>query len=427
LPKPPEKPALQEEKKGVFRVQVKKEATPKTFPLLLKIKKAYKRALSFYSTLRTLPGRKYRQFLNRFNILRTFKFSKELNKKLTLILVLIIFLLFGFLIFRQGTEKQLEEIKTNLDEIRQKITLAEGFLIVKDEKKANSLFKEAWNEILPLTQKEASLKNEAVKLKEEVEKNLYTLNKLEQVVEPKLLFESDPKKLIPQKILLFGKELYLFSQDSENLLKINEKGEESLIPVEQKFNLATTTQNNILFFIKPGLVVPLEEEPFSLAIPSPDSDFIDFSFFAGNLYFLDRKSGEIIKYLLGESSEGKPYFDPQTKKIVDGESMAIDGSIWILNEDNEIPRYFAGIYQETLKLDIFPYPRNFEKVLTNKNLLYVYILEPEQNRVVVLSKSGDIIKQLQSGRFDNLKDFAVSEDGRTIYILNGQKIYQVSF
>lgn len=107
--------------------------------------------------------------------------------------------------------------------------------------------------------------------------------------------------------------------------------------------------------------------------------------------------------------------------------MAIDGSIWILNKDNSLERYYAGQYQETLKLDFFPYPKNFSKIFASANLPYLYLLEPNQNRIVIINKAGQIIKQFQSQKFNNLLDFAISEDGRTIWILNGLKVYQMLF
>jgi len=54
-------------------------------------------------------------------------------------------------------------------------------------------------------------------------------------------------------------------------------------------------------------------------------------------------------------------------------------------------------------------------------------LEPSQNRIIILSKQGEIIKQFQSPEFDALVDFAVSGDGKKIYLLNGLKVYQIEF
>ena len=351
--------------------------------------------------------------------------NKEFKKKVSSVLIFIALLLFGFFVFKGENQRELKESESKLIEIQKKFDSAKA-LISQDEKRANDLLKEAFEEILPLTRENDPLKQEALNLKNDIEENLNILNKLEITKDPKLFSEVDPKKFIPQKMVIFEKELYLFSPISENLFRINEKGEGSLIPTEQKFSLATAS-NNILLFTKPNTIIPLEQEPFSLILPSPETDFIDLTFFKDSLYFLDGKSGKIIKYPLEQLAEGKEYFDPETKKIENEKSIAVDGSIWVLDEKNEIHRYYAGKYQETLKLDLFPYPKSFKKIFASFALPYLFILEPNENRIIIISKTGQIIKQFQSEKFDNLKDFTVSVQNKTIYLLNGQKVYQVQF
>ena len=78
-----------------------------------------------------------------------------------------------------------------------------------------------------------------------------------------------------------------------------------------------------------------------------------------------------------------------------------------------------------MELEIFPSPKAFSKIFVSLQLPYLYILEPSQNRIVILNKSGQIIKQFQSEKFDSILDFAVSENGREILILNSQRIYKI--
>ncbi len=106
--------------------------------------------------------------------------------------------------------------------------------------------------------------------------------------------------------------------------------------------------------------------------------------------------------------------------------MAIDGSIWILSEINTISRYHNGQYQTDLIFDFFPAPKKLYKIFTLPHLPYLYLLEPVQNRIIILKKTGEIFKQFQSEKFENLKDFAVSENGKIIYLLNNQAVYQLT-
>ena len=290
----------------------------------------------------------------------------NIKKRLILILVLAFVLLLGFLIFKQAVGRKENEIKNSLVEIQEKINQAESFLIFKNEEEANTLFKEAWKEILPLSETKTSNISDIIDLKQSIEENLENLNKLEKIENPELVNEPDPK---------------LFSSPSS-------------------------------FLVEP---------------PSFEFNFDLSASYLSNLYFLDKKTCEIIKYsLLGGENWGSPKKWIKDKgPCSEPKSMTVDGSVWILNGDNSILRYYAGSFQETIIPDFFPFPENITQIKTKADIPYFYLLEPVKNRVVIIDKKGKIIKQFQSEKFDNLKDVDISQDGKTIYLLNGSTIYKL--
>jgi len=366
----------------------------------------------------------------------------KLRKNLIVILILILFLALGAFIFQKEKEQQLKEYQATLNQIQEKMEQAENFLILKEtrpeaQQEASSLLKEAWEEISSLTKIASTLpqnlSSQIFSLENEISQNLYQLNKLVEIAEPELLFEFNPQEFVPQKMVFDINDLYFFSPYSQNLFKVSKNGEGVLIEKSQKFNLAVSLDDSILFFLKPNQLINFEDEQFSQAFsleePYLDFNFDDFSSYKSSLYFLDKKSGEIIKYPYLKNFEWDSpqlWLNSQTKKAIGGKSMAVDGSIWILDKDNSISRYYAGKYQETLKIDFFPDPKDFSKIFTLSGLSYLYLLEPGQSRIIILNKSGQIIKQFQSEKFDNLLDFTVSENGKTIYLLNGLRVYQIN-
>ena len=287
----------------------------------------------------------------------------KIKKRLILILVLAFVLLLGFLIFKQAVGRKENEIKTSLIEIQEKINQAESFLIFKNEEEANALFKEAWKEILLLTETKSS---DIIDLKQSIEESLENLNKLEKIENPELVNEPDPK---------------LFSSPSSSLVD----------PPSFEFN-------------------------FDLSAS-----------YLSNLYFLDKKTCEIIKYSLlgGENWSSPKKWIKDKGSCSEPKSMTVDGSVWILNGDNSILRYYAGSFQETIIPDFFPFPENITQIKTKADIPYLYLLEPVKKRIVIIDKKGEIIKQFQSEKFDNLKDVDVSQDGKTIYLLNSSTIYKL--
>jgi len=424
------------------------------------------------------------------------KISAIFRKNLALVSSLILVIILGFFIFKGGERAKLKEYQLTLTGIRENMSQAENYLALNgeenkssssatesrlrdeggkesealfdfaaarvNEKNAFLIYKKAWQDILLIleehsffstprfarvSKEKSALQEEVVSLKDSIQKSLEKISKLEQVSDPSLLFEFNEKEFIPQKMVFFQNNLYLFSPLANNVYKVNPKGEKNVLQINQPFNEAAEFGSQILFFQKPNLVFFFKNnslvdelrssspfanaqvsEPISLSLPYPDFDPKTLAVYRSSIYFLDEKKGEIIKYpapLTQNKDFPQTWLAKETKKAVGAKSIAIDGPIWILNKDNTISQYFGGNLKETITPDFFPEPENLSSIQASYELFYV--LEPAQKRIIVLTKTGDIIKQYQSEKFDNLKDFAVSEDGKTIWLLNGVKVYQINF
>ena len=255
-----------------------------------------------------------------------------------------------------------------------------------------------------------------------------------EISEPELVFEFKAKEFIPQKLLYFKDKIYFFTSYSENVFELDpEEKQGQVIETSQKFNEAYPLEDSILFFTKPNGITMFREGQFRETIYLqelfPEIDLTAVSFYRSNLYFLDKENGAIVKYPAAlESGFGAPesWLSSEIKTATDFKSMAVDGSIWILTKKNSIDRYYAGQLQETMVPEIFPEPKNFLRIFTALELPHLYILEPEQKRVIILDKTGQVVRQYLSEKFDNLLSFSLSEDGNTIYLLNGLEVYSIS-
>jgi len=364
-----------------------------------------------------------------------------INKKIGLILGLTIILIFGFSMAKWEKERNIELYGKDLEVIQEKLDLINSLLVLEETtpeatQKANSLLKECWQEIDLLSKNVKGLPNnfttQVLSLKNEISEKLSVLNKLEKIENPQLFYEFERKTFVPNNVLLLDNVLYFFSPYIENVFGLTDKLETSLVETNQKINLATKLGNSISFFVKPNQIITLKNNdltPFSLETPYLNFNFDDLHSYRDNLYFLDKKTGQIIKYpYSGNFNWGSPqlWLNPQIPKVIGANSFSIDGSVWVLNQ-NLIYKYHGGDLQKEINLEIFPVPKNFSKIFTSHTLPYLYILEPDQKRIVIIDEAGTIIKQLESEKFDNLLDFAVSESEKTIYLLNGLKVYKVEY
>ncbi|MBL7142057.1 MAG: hypothetical protein ISS83_00075 [Candidatus Pacebacteria bacterium] len=364
------------------------------------------------------------------------------SKKIILILALIAFLALGFFIFQNEEENDIQEYQKQLNQIQEKIHQAESYLIIADfnpqaKENANNIYKEIWDELSSLENISLNLPKTVASqvqvLRNTVSEDLSKLNNFVQIPKPEEVFKFEAKTFIPQKMISFNNEIYCFSSLSKNILKINQENKDEILQINEKIKSATLLSDSILFFSKPNKLINLKNSQFSEAIflkePSNDFDFNALSSFRSSLYFLETKSNSIIRYPFSQDlSWGNPeaWISPETKTAVEFKSIAVDGSVWILTKENTIERYYNGKLQETINIQTFPFVKNLSKIFTSNQLQYLYILEPEQKRIIILNKSGQTIRQYQSDKFDNLLDFSISQDGKTIWLLNGLTLYKLN-
>ncbi|MDD2913442.1 MAG: hypothetical protein PHS29_02260, partial [Candidatus Pacebacteria bacterium] len=99
---------------------------------------------------------------------------------------------------------------------------------------------------------------------------------------------------------------------------------------------------------------------------------------------------------------------------------AIEGSIWLLSKENTLELYHEGEYQKSIEL-----PEGITDIKTSFNHSFIYLLYPKGQRIIVLDKEGNLIKQIKSEQFNKLKDIQISEDKESIFILSENKIYKI--
>ena len=355
-------------------------------------------------------------------------FPEKIRKNAILLSLFILILAAGFFIFKKEEQSRLEEYRATLNSIRQDVDKGESYLILSENKKAFDLFKKLLEDIVPL-KNEKKIQKEALELESIIEKNLKEISKFTVLENPKLFYEFNAQEFIPQKIAYFKGALYVFSPVNENVYKISQQKDQTKIEMKELLSDAAGLDNSLVFLKKPNSVYLLENDKFDINYvlndPYPDFTLKKIVAFGSNLYAFDEKNGEVIKYP-GPLKEGKDtpqiWLEVAGPKAKEGLSMAIDTSVWILNKDNTISRYYKGALKEKFEPSIFPYPKGFSEITLSTN--YVYLLEPGQKRVVILNKAGQVVKQFQSEKFDNIKDFTVSANG-TVWLLNGTQIYQL--
>ena len=149
--------------------------------------------------------------------------------------------------------------------------------------------------------------------------------------------------------------------------------------------------------------------------------------YLGNIYLLVPDEEQIYKFwnLPGGYARAQNWVKeavPMTG-VVD---MAIDGEIWLLGSDGQVTR-LAGGKQVPFAVSNLSTPfKEPIKIFTQKGLKYLYILDREENRVVVLEKSGNFLRQFKGDVLAGATDLWVSSNEKLLFVLAGAKIYRIS-
>ena len=293
----------------------------------------------------------------------TFSISDQ-AKRVGILMSFLFLLLLGFAIFGAAPQALQQDTGEKLTQAQALFEEAEAALILREQSRANALLQQAWQLVNGLEGEEF------VALRSELEGKLAELNKIEDLQE---------------------------------------------LQVVQGASLASVDVDKAI------------EERIAEALPS-DSHAADAERFGQSVYVLQADTGEILKSsgLTGGSVSFTSWVEQTSlRKPLGAKAIAIDGNIWVLAANNEIHRYFRGSYQETIALAVFPAFQNPLRIETSPQIPYLAILEPELNRLVIIAKTGSIIKQYRAEAFKNAKDLALSPDGKSVYVTDGQLVFQV--
>lgn len=151
--------------------------------------------------------------------------------------------------------------------------------------------------------------------------------------------------------------------------------------------------------------------------------------FGGNLYLLDTTHSRVWKYIATETgfTDMKEYLNPDTlPDLSQANSMAIDGSVWLGSANGKLWKFTGG------KEDTF-IPQGVDPAFGKKLIMYtsdeannLYVLDADNNRVVVLQKDGTYLSQYAWSDPMKATGLAVSESGKKLYLLAAGKLYAIA-
>ncbi len=354
-----------------------------------------------------------------------FKMPKNEKERRNIYLAGLLFLIIltGSLVTHFERQRQIEEQKVQLSEISERLNQ-----INMDSEEAFSQLLAHYENLDNLITEGMVLESNAEILQNEVVAKLLQITDAEIVEEPKVVSEAN--EVTPSKLEFAQNELYLYNPFLSNVEKYNPETEETLIrPVDFENNgifSMTSIEEEVFFFSRPNKIIALNESQRTELLTSPyeNYSFQQMDSFEDYLYLLEGQNNQIIRYHKDGLQDPTVWIrERKPGQII---SFAVDETIWMLKENNKIWQYESNVPNTDSLIElkeIFPLPERFTKIKTGTNLP-LFILEPRNNRIIISSKEGELIKQIIIPQANNLKDFVITEEIK-IYLLDDQKVYSL--
>jgi len=367
------------------------------------------------------------------------KLNKKNNKVVFSIILILAFLLLGSIflgMFKKKNQEKEAKLKEFFSQAEGKFNEAKQ-IIYQDEVTASRLLAES-EDLLKQARKLKPKETEDISfLENEIAKLLLKTKKEFSLKDIPIFF--DLSLLAPKTkafdLACFGKQLAILDKEKGSVYLVDLEKKSSEVLIDEKLRKAQKIKladNWIYVLTEEGIIrSDITERKFSIVTSLSESwgKIVDLGSFGGNLYLLDQDKKTIWQIPKTEAGFGQSriWLAPETVIKNQPESMAIDGSIWMLEKEGKILKFSRGKEE---KFELKGYQGDLEKIKAfylSFEEKYLYLLNPEEKKVIIFGKDGQFKVQYQwTGGPDQPEFFFVLESLKKVFLVKENLIYTLS-
>lgn len=322
--------------------------------------------------------------------------------------------------------------------IRDKKDAAEASMIYGDDAKALTLVVEANTLLTDIPRRTDEEKDTAGILTADLERLLMKLRKWSVVQSERFVVLSDdaedikPRHLvrIDNQIMAYGPDdsmFYAIRLDSGDTIAKSHKSVQLLrsasTPKEQDTVIFAASDANIAAYQKNTSELVARD----ISFPEEDVRIADLFVYNQRLFTLAPGTNQIYKHAKTQTGydRGIPWVKDEAATLADAVALAIDGDIFVLTASG-VRKFANGKEQSFSVSGLDPALINPASIWTYNDVNLLYILESANKRLIVLDKSGKLMKQYTDTAWKNPTGMVVDEAKKTAYILDSNIIYRLS-
>lgn len=360
---------------------------------------------------------------------RVVSFSKK-NRILISIAILLCFVLLHVLLIK-GQTQELASIRTSYEDTLFALTeqkqAVEDALLYGDEATAEQILLSMLEDLDKLQPLNKSQQDQIVQYRKETERDLNKVRHI-NIIDAPLVF-SDLTSITEARVqgfaILADGSIILAADSAIYRLKDTEPEKQATLPTTAAF-IAASGDTTLVIDSTQSITRVRGTETSPVTFPKhADMRSVDAAtLYAGNFYLLDRSAGKIFKYEGSGANfrAGTIWLDDQGL-LSKANNAAIDGNVYLTTTDGDIIKLLKGVRQQFDYHAFNPRLGSNATIYTTKESNLLYILDPENRRIAILDKQGNIKDQYTSEKFDALTSLAINASEDSLYVLNGKMIY----
>lgn len=373
--------------------------------------------------------------------IKRYRMLPKSSQRLFIVSIVLVLLLVNSTVWlgiNQRRTAKLESFNRAIVDATTKRDEAESSLIYRDENMARQLLIEAKNILEQASPASNDQRDQVALLQRDITAQLNNLQHIIDIVEPIQI--ANFKNVDPQAqtapFLVFSREL-LFTQNSDSKAiyrtNVNSRTISSITSqLASRYSVGIqSADGEILLYgidVKPVRLTVGQDELREITLTLPEGTIIDdIAAFSGRLYVLDRLKNEI--YRLNRSGAGydgaASWLRADNINLSDAVSLVVDGSVYLIKQHGELIKLENGRLADFQTGAVDPPLDAPTKLRSPEGSPYLYVIDPPSKRVIVFNKQGGLIQQYTSARFSDLKDIAVDERGKKIYVLAGSTVFAI--
>lgn len=217
----------------------------------------------------------------------------------------------------------------------------------------------------------------------------------------------------------------LLTKESGTLTTTSSGFVAAAVPKENDYALFLANDGTLLSFNPKDKT--FKAQLFSLPASAAGHAIKSLVVYNRRLYSLDATTGQLYRHdtIRGGFGLGREWIKDGSLETRGAVDVTIDGDIFILLPNGTLKKFTNGAPQGFDIQAIDPSLTSAVHIFTYTDLKYAYILDTAGKRLLILDKTGKLIKQITSSLFEQPSDMVIDETAKTAYIADTDKLYKI--